>query len=322
MVPTSNSSSNHTIQVINFGGLANRLNNIINGMFLSSSLNRKLKIFWPINNACSCKYSSIFTNDIEVIEFEQEDGFGAPEGYYKLAGENTTFFRNEWGANFTGNNFINKFQSYNNIGTGREIFKTLRLQDTDILLQGNSIFYFISIKNINKYFNLLSPTESIAERVLSFTNENNIDRNVIGIHIRRTDSPSLDDSLIIHKINSFIKNNRRQKIFLCSDSSATEKKISMLYPDNIIIHEKNAHAEKRSREKSWVSNGTGSEKYNVFRSQDSVILALIDFYILSKTSIKVRSSSTFSQLAYYLSISDSIRSHHVDLRRKISSFIK
>lgn len=80
------------IHILNWGGLGNRINNIVNVIYLSSLLSRECKIYWPINNACHCPFSVLFSNKFNI---DSLDGYEEPlttEEYYEIFGEKCYFF--------------------------------------------------------------------------------------------------------------------------------------------------------------------------------------------------------------------------------------
>ena len=143
----------------------------------------------------------------------------------------------------------------------------------------------------------LKPKREIIDKVSGFVNQYNIDSNVIGLHIRKTDSSEGVD--INFWINTILSNPSK-RYFVCSDSEAEENKFKC-FP-NVIVHPKQEYAIKRWRRRPWIySNNKGK---NVLRSKESVIEALHDLLILSHTNIQdTNKYSTFLQLAkYYNSI--------------------
>ena len=148
----------------------------------------------------------------------------------------------------------------------------------------------------------LKPKREIIDKVSGFVNQYNIDSNVIGLHIRKTDSSEGVD--INFWINTILSNPSK-RYFVCSDSEAEENKFK--YFPNVIVHPKQEYVRKKWRDKPWIySNDKGYK--NVVRSEESVIEALHDLLILSHTNIQdTNKYSTSLQLAkYYQTILDKV----------------
>ena len=155
----------------------------------------------------------------------------------------------------------------------------------------------------------LRPKKEIIDNVSNFVSQNNIDSNIIGIHIRKTDfSEDIDENFWINVIMS----NPSKRFFICSDSQEVENKFASF--SNTIIFPKTEYVTKRFADQPWKMKNflykekSISYKYNSSRSSRSVIEALCDLLILSHTNIQDTSKcSTFLHLAkYYQTILDKV----------------
>ena len=151
----------------------------------------------------------------------------------------------------------------------------------------------------------LRPKKEIIGNVSNFVSQNNIDSNVIGIHIRKTDY-NINESTWINLVSS----NPSKRFFICSDCQETESKFKS-FPNTIILP-KTEYVTKRFSDQPWrmkdfLHKGK-SYNFNVSRSSRSVIEALHDLLILSHTDIQTTTEySTFLHLAkYYKSILDKV----------------
>ena len=137
--------------------------------------------------------------------------------------------------------------------------------------------------------------ENIKNKVDEFCIKNNIDKNVLGIHFRKTDFQTFLDE---DKTFAYMSMNPQTNFFICSDSLETEKKFDIL--NNVIIYPKNSYVTKLV-DGSWndltIDNEGRQMKFNVNRSRESVIEGFIDLLILSKTNIVVNSHSSFLKFA-------------------------
>ena len=190
------------------------------------------------------------------------------------------------------------------------------LFDTSIEVKENdeNLPILYSIPQIPEYLNLtstiqnllqLKPKREIIGNVTDFVSQNNIDSNVRGLHIRKTDV-DINESTWIDLVSS----NPSKRFFICSDSQETENKFTS-FPNTIILP-KNEYVTKRFNDQPWrmknFSHKGKSYKFNVSRSSRSVIEALHDLLILSHTDIQTTTEySTFLHLAkYYKSILDKV----------------
>jgi len=88
----------------------------------------------------------------------------------------------------------------------------------------------------------------------------------------------------------WIEGQPDEKFFVLSDDPNVEKKFSKL--KNVIVRMKEHYVEKENEDAGWCGN--------VERSSESVMDALIDLTILSKTNIMVNSPSSFLKTALLL----------------------
>ena len=49
------------------GGLGNRLNSLLGGLFIANQTQSSPVICWPENNWCGCNFKDLFNTDIEII---------------------------------------------------------------------------------------------------------------------------------------------------------------------------------------------------------------------------------------------------------------
>lgn len=253
------------------GGLGNRIGTLIGGMFLETFLNRKLIINWPINNWCGCNFNTLFDNDIE------NEKMSMPVFLEKY--NTCNLITHEIQSNFSGQQLHPPILSCINY------VKDDLEQKEIILYNNNSILNFMNIDDILIQLNKLKIKSHIIEYVKEFCKNNKIDKNVIGIHIRKTDGGLNNINESIFKEN--IIYNKNQKYFICSDDKETE----LFYNnyENVIIHNKQYYVEKFNKNNDWNSdiidvNGK-LHPFNVNRSEESVIEAFLDLLILSRTTL-------------------------------------
>ena len=178
---------------------------------------------------------------------------------------------------------------------------SIEVEDDDINLP---ILY--SISDIPEYLDLTSviqnllqlrPKKKIIDNVSNFVSQNNINSNVIGIHIRKTDCDTNEGTWI-----DLVSSNPNKRFFICSDSQETENKFATF--SNTIILPKNEYVTKRFSDQPWRMKDFTYKghpyEFNVSRSTGSIIEALQDLLILSHTDIQTTSEySSFLHLAKY-----------------------
>ena len=155
----------------------------------------------------------------------------------------------------------------------------------------------------------LKPKREIIDKVSGFVDRHNIDSNVIGLHIRKTDF--FEDTDVNFWIDA-IMSNPSKRYFVCSDSKEEENKFRV-FP-NVIVLPKTEYVKKRWKDYPWIIDNYDDNRYyqgqqfNVLRSSKSVKEALCDLLILSHTDIKdTNKYSTFLHLAkYYQTILDKV----------------
>ena len=148
----------------------------------------------------------------------------------------------------------------------------------------------------------LKINKNVLEKVNTFCSDNNINKDVFGIHIRTGEFYD-NEQQIQNAINSVygliqgkISDNSNVKIFVCSDNEDVENDLRKQLPDNIITLEK-YHYTYKSVEGTWresVADVDGRVfPYNVNRNPETVIEGFLDMLILSRTNILTDSLSSF-----------------------------
>jgi hypothetical protein len=160
-----------------------------------------------------------------------------------------------------------------------------------IIIYDNKLF--LNLVDCASFFNVLLLDSEIELRINDFTKSNNIDNTVFGIHARGTDFINEKLDTYLDSVKKLIELDKSCKILFCSDSQKWESKVKEKFPNNVITRKKNSHPKKNNFLKGWSNN--------IHRSEASVIEAIIDIYLLSKTNFIVYNShSTFAQIALHL----------------------
>lgn len=283
------------------GGLCNRINNLINGIYLSQLLNRKLYVWWDLNQACHCPLEKLFTNDFNTAYKEiWSDDFV----YYTPFNTTKRQDKNSYGElkfrlTFKYDDYpymYNRLSDNLNLKSSEIISELKSIQSATLVFSSSLILTEIIPESfIRKTLASLISVPEVNYEMNAALKNDNIDSSVTGIHLRRTDYNLLDDGYIIDLINRYLKLDNKKRFLVCSDSSATEQKFKNLYPNNVILVNNKSFIEKINEKKS------DQEFSNLMRSEKSVQSALVDIYLLAHTSFTVFSPvSTFAQTIFRL----------------------
>lgn len=257
------------------GGLGNRLGSLIGGLLVSDELNRTPVVCWPKNTWCGASFNDLFDTDLELLELNINDLFEKYKQNKFLIHENQTKI-----------NISYQIPIVENI-------KNFKIFEDEYVIYYNSLIpnFYNQDLIINK-LKSLKIKESIKTKIKDICVNNNIDKNTLGIHFRKTDFKIFLDE---NKVENFISTNKNTKFFICSDDKNTEIKFSKY--ENVFINEKTHYAEKLNVDIGWNDNIIDNEgrifDFNIKRSKESVLEGFIDMLILSKTTIITESISTF-----------------------------
>ena len=253
--------------LFNRAGLCNRIDNIINGLFLNDIFRNgayDITLFWPITPHCAIEYNKLF----EEPKFNTIISEDSREKLKEIKQEKTCEIA------------LETFSIPSNM-----------LQDK---------------KYISKYLNLFVPERDIYKKAKKFIDENNIDKSVFSVHLRSWEfffeidkKKALGDydkrkGYLLKKIREEIALNRNIKIFLISDSSQVEKEFKNIFPKNIIIKEKKASLEVNDKKEEMINDKNYNFETHLNRNEELVKESLIDLLIMSKTKFippNVRSGS-------------------------------
>jgi hypothetical protein len=265
-------------------GLGNRLGSLVGGLKTAELLNYQPIICWPINNWCRAEFHELFRSSIEL-----ESNEFATMLVNQIHDSGLPFF---FISQFTEDT-ISKNYFENSLSAVEEIRKL----NSDALFSCAKLpkSYVRNPEDISKYLKSLGIAESIRSAVEKFVIENKIDKNVRGVHIRKTDSKNhIDENIVFENM----KNSPQQRYFICSDDKSIEDKFVTL--SNVIIFPKSTYVEKL-QDGHWRDNVTDDAGrnivFNMNRPKQAMIEAFVDMLILSKTKIDRMSKSTFRGMA-------------------------
>lgn len=259
------------------GGLGNRLNSLVTGMFLSQKISRPWSVIWPMNNWCGASFHDLLEMPVQVHDWSVHDIFSEANLDLIISV-----------ANFNNCNLRN-FQH----PTPAAVVAAQNWPG-GITWCHNKIPKWINKKDIDQSRPAIKARSDLLTEAQAFCLEHNIDGKVQGVHLRKTDFGFMqDESSLLRKISG-----SNQRFFICSDDANTEQKFATL--PNVIIRPKVSYVTKL-RPGAWnqavIDSQSLPTNYNVNRNSDSVREALIDLVVLGRTHIVTKSTSTFQAWA-------------------------
>lgn len=253
------------------GGFGNRYHSLVSGLFLAEACNREPLVIWPINPYNEAVYSDIFNTEIiEYTEFtgkewlDQHDPVG-------IVGWNP------WHANLS--------EQHNCMGIYTAIDRFLKDKvDKDVFFYGGRLCPWVDINALPKFIDQVPFQPNLLSKANEFISNNFGTELFNGLHVRKTDHPyPLEEDKAIEEINS-----SGIKCFVCSDDPETEKKF-MDSCANVRVYPKKSYVEMLVPNGNWghlITDDLGHRfPFNVKRGSESVLEAIVDLLILSKSNI-------------------------------------
>ncbi|NBP57393.1 hypothetical protein EBU71_12830 [bacterium] len=273
------------------GGFGNRYHSLVSGLFLAKACERDPIVIWPINNYNEASFKDIFETDLlECTDFSGKDWIEKRNPLNIVAW-------NPWHADVD--------EQHNCMGIYSPIDSFLKSkQDKDVFFYGGRLCPWVYINALPAIIDTIPFQKSLQDKAQTFIKENFGDENFNGLHVRKTDHPyPLEEDKAIEQINA-----SDIKCFVCSDDPATEKKFIEACP-NVRVYPKNSYVEMLIPNGNWgfpVRDSTGhSFPYNVKRGSESVLEAMVDLMILSRSNIiNTDHRSTFIRTAILISKDD------------------
>lgn len=263
-------------------GLGNRIGGLVSGLKAAEIIQAQPIISWPIDNWCQAEFHELFTTDFEIADdkfslelVDQIQKQGMPYFFVAPIEDNLhmpVFYEHSLEA-------LYKVSSFNKI-----VYAAAKIPKS-----------YVGKKQVTEIISKLKINIDILNKVKDFCDIHHINRNTIGLHIRKTDTGSLADE---EQIYQYVVENSSKKFFLCSDNPDTENKFLRL--GNIVVFPKISQVEKLQigEWRDSVTDETGRKYlFNVNRSKQQIIEAFIDMLILSRTTINKQSRSTFRGIA-------------------------
>lgn len=273
-----------TLNIYCDGGFGNRFNALVVGLLIAEVGKFKPVILWPSTNWCRSLFKNIFKNNYDALDQNLT--------YFKNNYEDYAFVMHTNSENLPGE--IRHPDSFNSI---QEVVEYYNQSNKQKFVYNNATLpcYCFS-DHFKKIISNLKFTDIITNKTSEFIKT--IDSEFTGIHLRNTDFHDNDKSKF-DQIESLVKTNSDVNYFICSDDEELEKRF--IQNDNAFAYSKTKYVEKLTDDGGWrdtVVDGEGKEySFNVERSDESVIDAMVDLLILSKSTIIQTSESSFLKTA-------------------------
>lgn len=272
-----------TITIFADGGLGNRLGSLVGGLLTAKEINATPIIAWPQNNWCGCSFDSLFEpSPWQISEQTIHDLFVPNSPNIFLIHENQS------------NNVLEHVWSHK-----QENIEKLKNNTDNVIYYHNKVPSYFSEQQIINQLKLLKINSNVLNTVKGFCQHHGIDKNTVGLHLRKTDVAGLNEEKLYRQV---IK-QPLQKFFVCSDDSVTEKRFALL--PNVSAYPKTHYVEKLILG-NWNQAMTDPDgrqtQYNVNRNSQSVVEAFVDLLILSQTTIQYTIKSSFSKFAGYFTV--------------------
>lgn len=284
------------------GGLGNRILGSITAYYFSRLLDKKLHIDWPEGNpGCLAGWHDLFTNSESIVNSIVPQG---KEDYYIV--HDPQYFTNRVNVLCHRSGVLLK-DNHELLSLTNDLIRQPTSQDI-IIQDDGAMAAQLPRELIKEYFcNGLSIKPYIIDKAREFCKLHQVDGNTIGVHMRLTDMIHEDNrqSIIDQYINKMCE-FESARFFICSDDSDAEEQLKEAFPDSIIKYDKTEYVEKFHTSAGWKRmDTTGNDKcrYNVYRSKGSVIEALIDCLVLSRTNMNhFPNIGSFNSLSRFLKL--------------------
>ena len=268
------------------GGFGNRFNSLTVGLMIAEKGGFDPVILWPSTNWCRSTFNTIFKNEYEVIE-QDLSYFEKAEDYLFLSH-----------GQFTISAPVKHPSSFGSLSELMDYIKIEGSNKDNIVYNHDAIpkYAYGEGGSLQRIVKSLEFTEGITSRTEVFLQHYN--EEFSGIHLRNTDFYGPDKPKY-DKLEEMVKDNPDTHYFICSDDQELEERFTA--HANAFAFPKNKYVEKLTDDGHWRATieGPDGEEYafNIERSDESVIEAMVDLLVLSKSTIIPTSESTFLKTA-------------------------
>ena len=182
------------------------------------------KYYWKVKKY---KFQELFNTDFEILN-------EIPKDDYLIIHKSTIKNNNP----YISKNPIGIVNGFPILENEIELIKDIKSYQEEF--NGTTAFCFDRLpkyfqEKYKEYFNLLKPSKNVLEKIKDY----DVNKDTIGVHIRRGDFLHYNIKKYNRTKNTldkyFEKIEENKKIFLCTDCDKTEKEFIEKYGDNVII---------------------------------------------------------------------------------------
>lgn len=281
------------------GGLSNRLNGLLFGLVLARHTGGHWHIAWPRNNWCGAALDDLFHIDRPFDTRNLADFSHEKIDLHYLMHENQLQFHTQ------------------RISSSR-ILQSLDQAVTLVQQQGATLYYnnllppFATPSMLCPALAELRLKPDLVCEVAAFADQYQIDERVVGLHIRKTDfGQQIDEEALFLEVSQ----QSQQRHFVCSDDLAVIDRFASL--PNVICRRGDEYPQRLQVDAGWNANIIDDHQrsfpFNITRTAAAIRNGLIDQVILSLTTPRLTSHSTFLSMAMLFKACDylaSNRSHY------------
>lgn len=266
------------------GGFGNRYNAVLSGLVLAEAADLNPIIVWPTNNWCGAAFEDIFEPTAHTVVRRELTTFVAEKDQqHHLMVEDHLRMG-------VPNQSPVLFPAF------AELLAYVRGSDKDVFYYTALVPPCMDAQAVRRQVRALRFRPEILARADDFVREQAGGGEFFGVQIRKTDfgANGADDNNLFDLIGKCPD----RRFFVCSDDKGVEERFATL--PNVAIHHKRAHVEKLV-DGDWTTTTADQSgrvyACNVNRSAVSVIDAIVDLLILSKSKVVKTSNSTFLNAA-------------------------
>lgn len=264
------------------GGLANRLNALLYCLVLRERWRHDWQISWRRNNWCGASFASLFEIDLPVHELSLGHFKEREAEHWFVVHENQGGFDP---ARVTHHAALGDHAAY----------RDLLDAHPNVCYIHNLLPGFVTLGDLQPALAALRVRPELLARVEAFCRVQAIDGSVLGLHIRKTDFGDTVNDGELHSLVSRSPN----RFFVCSDDPEVTERFARL--GNCHVLPKRHYPEKLIADSGWNSWTVDAEgrrfPFNIQRSEEAIVEALLDLLILSRTNPVMASHSTFFRMA-------------------------
>lgn len=275
------------------GGLGNRLRGLISAIYFLEGID--YEILWPIDEWCGISYTELFEEPFfaKISQYTVEDIIQMLKAY-----PSTKLLSHSKHFNVPDSCYI----PISTIICPRTFINNLSFS-TSLVFCLVQIHPLIPTRVSSDIMKGLNINSRILEAAFSAMQAMSLSPyNYFGFHCRLSDS-GYSPAKYVKQIRTHT-NKSSLPVFLCSDEPNRVLSLLPLEFRSLIKYRQVCEPSKRTIHQGWHSLGFDSynrpTSYNVIRSSSSIVDALIDLVILSKSRIVYTSRSSFLEIALLL----------------------